>query len=57
MLVRVAKRRTGQTWNRIGTELGRVHEVTLTGDAGQITQTTPLTSEQAILCRDCGIKA
>nr|WP_262508463.1 hypothetical protein [Streptomyces spongiicola] len=33
-----------------------MHEVTLTGDAGQITQTTPLTSQQAALYRACGIK-
>lgn len=46
----------GQAWNRISTELGRVHEVTLTGDAGQLTQTTPLTSEQATIYRDCAIK-
>ncbi|MFI1303451.1 hypothetical protein ACH4T2_08860 [Streptomyces sioyaensis] len=38
----VAERATGSTWNRISTELGRVHEITLTGEAGQITQTTPL---------------
>jgi hypothetical protein len=56
LLIRVAERRTGQTWNRIATQLGRVHEVTLTGDAGQLVQTTPLTAEQATLFRDCGIK-
>ncbi|MFD4395575.1 hypothetical protein [Kitasatospora sp. NPDC058397] len=56
LLIRVAERHTGQTWNRISTELGRVHEVTLTGDAGQLTQTTPLTSEQATIYRVCGIK-
>ncbi|GFH37360.1 hypothetical protein SCWH03_35980 [Streptomyces pacificus] len=56
LLIRVAERCTDQTWNRISTQLGRVHEVTLTGDAGQITQTTPLNSEQAALYRDCGIK-
>ncbi|MER5915767.1 hypothetical protein ABT124_36450 [Streptomyces sp. NPDC001982] len=33
-----------------------MHEVTLAGDAGQITQTTPLTSQQATLYHDCGIK-
>lgn len=56
LLIRVAERRTGHTWNRISTELGRVHEVTLTGTAGQLIQTTPLTGEQATLYRDCGIK-
>ncbi|MFF3160218.1 transposase, partial [Streptomyces sp. NPDC057910] len=56
LLIRVAERRTGSTWNHISTQLGRLHEVTLTGDAGQITQTTPLTPEQAGIYRDCGIK-
>ncbi|MEU6657418.1 hypothetical protein ABZ904_51340 [Streptomyces sp. NPDC046900] len=56
LLIRVTERRTGQTWNRIATQLGRVHEVTLTGDAGQLVQTTPPTTEQAALYRDCGIK-
>jgi len=31
LLVRVAERRTGLTWRRIVTELGRVHAVTLWG--------------------------
>lgn len=56
LLIRVAERRTGQTRNRISTQLGRVHEFTLAGDAGQITQTTPLNSEQATPYPDCGIK-
>ncbi|MFU8854340.1 IS1634 family transposase [Micromonospora sp. SL1-18] len=56
LLIRVAERSTGSTWNRIGNELGRVHEVTLTGEAGRITQTTPLTAEQTSIYRDCGIK-
>ncbi|WP_406482333.1 hypothetical protein [Streptomyces sp. NBC_01615] len=55
LLIRVGERRTGQAWNRISNQLGRVHKVTLTGDAGQITQTTPLNSEQATFYRDCGI--
>ena len=33
LLVRVAERRTGQTWRRIATELGRVHAVALTGSS------------------------
>ena len=34
LLIRVAERRTGQTWRRIARELGRLHAVTLTGSAG-----------------------
>jgi transposase len=33
LLTRVAERRTGMTWHRIATELGRIHAVTLTGTA------------------------
>ena len=33
LLIRVAERRTGQTWRRIAIELGRLHAVTLTGSA------------------------
>ncbi len=47
LLIRVAERRTGLTWRRIALELGRVHEVTLAGPAGQVTQTTPLSDTQA----------
>jgi len=46
LLVRVAERTTGQTWRRIALELGRVHEVTLAGDVGAVTQTTELTDAQ-----------
>ncbi|MCH0567188.1 hypothetical protein [Streptomyces sp. MUM 2J] len=56
LLIRVAERSTGRTWNRISAELGRIHEVTLTGDAGQVIQTTPLSPEQASVFRDSGIK-
>ena len=55
LLVRVAERRTGQTWRRIATELGRVHAVTLTGSAGTAVHTTPLTTAQAGIYRECGI--
>nr|WP_218006866.1 IS1634 family transposase [Microtetraspora fusca] len=43
LLIRVAERRTGQTWRTINRELGRVHQVTLSGPAGRLTQTTKLT--------------
>ena len=55
LLVRVAERRTGQTWRRIATELGRVHAVALTGSAGTAVHTTPLTTAQAGIYHECGI--
>jgi hypothetical protein len=54
LLVRVAERRTAMTWRRINTELGRVHAVTLTGTA---VHTTPLTTVQAGILRDCQVLA
>lgn len=55
LLVRVAERRTGSTWRRIATELGRVHAVALTGSAGTAVHTTPLTTTQAGIYRGCQI--
>ena len=55
LLVRVAERRIGLTWRRINTELGRVHAVTLTGSAGTAVHTTPLTTTQAAIPRDCQV--
>jgi len=57
LLVRVAERRTGLTWRRINTELARVHAVTLTGSAGTAVHTTPLTTTQAAILRDCHVPA
>jgi hypothetical protein len=57
LLVRVAERRAGMTWRRIATELGRVHAVTLTGSAGTAVHTTPLTTTQAAILRDCQVTA
>ncbi|HEY9414062.1 MAG TPA: IS1634 family transposase [Pseudonocardia sp.] len=57
LLVRVAERRTGLTWRRINTELARVHAVTLTGSAGTAVHTTPLTTAQAGILRDCQFPA
>jgi hypothetical protein len=57
LLIRVAERRTGQTWRRIEIELGRVHAVTLTGSAGAVVQTTPLTEAQAGILRFCRVAA
>jgi hypothetical protein len=47
LLIRVAERQTGHTWPRISLELGRLHQVTLTGPAGTVQQTTTLTDPQA----------
>lgn len=55
LLTRVAERRTGLTWRRIATELGRVHAVTLTGSAGSAVHTTPLSTTQAGILRDCQV--
>src|SRR4051794_24685885 len=55
LLIRVAERRTGQTWPTLARELGRLHAVTLTGPTGTVTQTTePTTAQQGIL-RACGL--
>ena len=55
LLIRVAERRTGMTWRRIATELGRIHTVTLTGTAGTVTQTTPLTDIQQGIVDACSV--
>jgi hypothetical protein len=57
LLIRVAERRTGLTWRRIALELGRVHTVTLTGTAGTVAQTTPLTEIQQGIVDACGVAA
>lgn len=46
LLTRVAERSTGQSWRNIRRETARLKQVTLTGQAGTITQTTPLRPEQ-----------
>ncbi|MER7959359.1 hypothetical protein [Streptomyces sp. NPDC096030] len=55
LLIRVAERATGHTWPRISTEPGRIHQVTLTGPAGTLRQTTRLTDTQTKLFKDCGV--
>lgn len=55
LLIRVAERRTEQTWPKIAAELGRIHQVTLSGLAGSLQQTTRLTDTQAKLYKDCGV--
>jgi transposase len=46
LLTRVAERSTGQSWRNIRRETARLKQVTLTGQVGTITQTTPLRPEQ-----------
>jgi hypothetical protein len=46
LLIRVAERQSRRTWRTIACELQRLHLVTLTGAAGTVAQTTPLTDEQ-----------
>jgi len=46
LLIRLAERKSGQSWRRIATELSRLHLVTLHGDAGSFQQTTPLSDAQ-----------
>jgi transposase len=55
LLVRVAERRTSMTWTTITRQLSRVHAVTLTGTAGTVVHTTPLTSAQAGIVTACGL--
>ncbi len=46
LLTRVAERSCEQTWRQINRETGRLQQVTLTGQAGTIVQTTPLRPTQ-----------
>src|SRR3954466_13663614 len=55
LLIRVAERRTGQTWPTLARELGRLHAVTLTGPTGTVEQTTEPTTAQLDILRACGL--
>jgi len=55
LLIRVAERRTGLSLRRIEIELGRLQAVTLSGTAGTVVQTTPLTEVQAGILRACQV--
>jgi len=55
LLIRVAERRTGQTWRTIARELGRLHAITLAGPAGTVVQTTEPTTAQLRILRACGL--
>ncbi|MGH2947219.1 MAG: IS1634 family transposase [Solirubrobacteraceae bacterium] len=50
LMIRIAERKSGQSWRRIATELQRLHLVTLHGEAGTVQQTTrPTDAQHAIL--------
>ena len=53
LLIRVAERRTGQTWRTINRELGRLHAITLAGPAGMVVQTTEPSTAQLGILRAC----
>lgn len=55
LLTRIAERRTGTTWRRIATDLGRVHAVSLTGSVGTAVHTTPRSTAQADIFRQCQV--
>jgi hypothetical protein len=56
LLIRVAETTSGATWNRISTELQRLHAVTFTGPAGTYRQTTDLSKTQRDLFTALGIE-
>jgi hypothetical protein len=55
LLIRVAETTSGTTWNRLRTELQRVHAVTFTGPAGTYRQSTDLSKTHRDLFTALGI--
>jgi len=49
LLIRIAETGTGQTWNRLRTELERLHAGTFTGPAGSFSQRTELSQPQKVI--------
>jgi transposase len=56
LLARVAERACEQSWRRINRETGRLQQVTLTGEAGTIVQTTPLRPTQRAIYQALSIE-
>jgi hypothetical protein len=56
LLTRVAERSSGQTWRRIERETSRLAQVTLAGEAGMVTQTTPLKPVQKAIYQALSIQ-
>ena len=55
LLVRVAERRSGQTWRTIRRQTSRIMQVTLTGPAGTVAQTTTLSPAQKAIYQDVSV--
>jgi transposase len=55
LLIRVIERQTAQTWRHLSRELNRLHQVTLEGTAGSVTQTTSLTDAQRAIYTACSV--
>jgi hypothetical protein len=49
LLIRIAETGTGQTWNRLRTEIERVHVGTFTGPAGSFSQRTELSQPARVI--------
>jgi transposase len=56
LLTRVAERQTEQTWRRIERETSRLAQITLAGEAGTVTQTTPLRPTQKAIYQALSIQ-
>jgi transposase len=56
LLVRIAERETGHTWRRMRTELERLKLVTLSGPAGTVDQTTPLSDRQRLILKHLAVQ-
>ena len=56
LLTRVAERTCGQTWWRIERETSRLAQVTLAGEAGTVTQTTPLKPVQKTIYQALSVR-
>ena len=55
LLIRVVERQAAQTWRTLSRELNRLHQVTLEGAAGTVTQTTTLSDAQRAIYAACEI--
>ncbi len=55
LLVSTAETHTQMTWHRISKEMGRVHAVTVTGDAGTVVHTTQLNTTQSGILSACKV--
>ncbi|OHV63671.1 IS1634 family transposase [Pseudofrankia sp. BMG5.36] len=55
LLIRVAERRSGQTWRTLRRQTGRIMQITLAGPAGTVAQTTALSPTQKAIYQDVSI--